>query len=57
LITLVIPGVSIGGHVGGGIGGAVAALAFASLRRMPALATLSVGAIGAASVAIALIQV
>jgi len=57
LITLVIPGVSLGGHIGGGIGGAVAALAFSSLRRTPALATLSVAAVGAVSVAVALAQV
>src|SRR4029077_10331398 len=37
LFTLLVPGVSLGGHVGGGIGGAVAALAFSSLRRTPAL--------------------
>jgi membrane associated rhomboid family serine protease len=57
LITLVIPGVSLGGHIGGGIGGAVAALALITLRRTPALATLSVVAIGVASVIVALFQV
>lgn len=53
IFTLLIPGVSLGGHIGGGIGGAVAALAFSSLRRTPALATLSVAAVGVASIAIA----
>ncbi len=57
IFTLLIPGVSIGGHIGGGLGGAVAALAFASFRRTPALAIVSVAAIGAASVALALAQV
>ena len=54
IFTLLIPGVSIGGHIGGGIGGAVAALAFSSLRRTPALATVSVAAVGVVSVAIAI---
>jgi membrane associated rhomboid family serine protease len=57
IFTLLIPGVSIGGHIGGGLGGAVAALAFASFRRTPVLAIVSVAAIGAASVALALAQV
>ena len=42
------------GHIAGGIGGAAAALAFTSLRRTPALATATVAAIGAISVAVAL---
>jgi membrane associated rhomboid family serine protease len=57
IFTLLIPGVSIGGHIGGGLGGAVGALAFASFRRTPVLAIVSVSAIGAASVALALAQV
>jgi membrane associated rhomboid family serine protease len=57
IFTLLIPGVSIGGHIGGGIGGALAALAFTSLRRTPGLATLTVAAIGAVSVAVALYTV
>jgi len=57
IFTLLIPGVSIGGHIAGGIGGALAALAFTSLRRTPGLATLTVAAIGAVSVAIALYSV
>lgn len=52
-ITLFIPGISIGGHFGGLVGGALAALAFTSLRRSPALATLAVGGIGVLAVALA----
>jgi membrane associated rhomboid family serine protease len=52
-ITFLIPGISIGGHVGGLIGGGLCALAFSSLRRQPALATLSVVAVGVLSVAVA----
>ena len=55
--TFLIPGISIGGHVGGLIGGGAAALALTTLRRQPALATLSVAAVGALSVALALSQV
>jgi membrane associated rhomboid family serine protease len=57
IFTLLVPGVSIGGHIAGGIGGAAAALAFTSLRRTPALATLTVAAIGALSVAVAVYSV
>jgi len=57
LFTLLIPGVSLGGHIGGGLGGAACALAFSSLRRTPALATASVALIGVASIALALSQV
>jgi membrane associated rhomboid family serine protease len=56
-ISFLIPGISIGGHIGGGIGGALAALSFLYLRRQPALATLSVAAVGAVSVALALSEV
>jgi membrane associated rhomboid family serine protease len=56
-ITFLIPGISLGGHIGGLIGGAVASLAFLYLRRSPALATLAVAGIGAVSVALALAQV
>jgi membrane associated rhomboid family serine protease len=52
-ITLFIPGISIGGHFGGLVGGALAALAFTSLRRSPALATLAVAGIGVLAVAVA----
>jgi membrane associated rhomboid family serine protease len=57
IFTLLIPGVSLGGHIGGGIGGAAAALAFLTFRRTPALATLTVAAIGAVAVAVALYTV
>jgi membrane associated rhomboid family serine protease len=56
-IGFVIPGISIGGHIGGLIGGALCALAFSSFRRSPALATLSMAAVGVLSVGIAVVQV
>ena len=56
-ITFLIPGISIGGHVGGLIGGGLAALAFSSLRRSPSLATLAVAVVGAASVVLAVASV
>jgi membrane associated rhomboid family serine protease len=56
-ITFLIPGISRGGHIGGLIGGAGAALAFLYLRRSPALATLSMAAVGVVSVALAITQV
>ena len=55
--TFLVPGVSIGGHVGGLVGGALCALAFSSFRRSPALATVSIAAVGALSVAVAMMQV
>jgi membrane associated rhomboid family serine protease len=55
--TFAIPGISIGGHIGGLIGGALCALAFSSLRRSPALATLSMAAVGVLSVGLAAAQV
>jgi membrane associated rhomboid family serine protease len=57
LITFLIPGVSIGGHIGGFVGGALCALAFSSFRRSPALATLSMAAVGVLSVGVAVAQV
>ena len=56
-ITFLIPGISIGGHMGGLIGGGLCALAFSSFRRSPALATVSMGAVGVLSVGLAVAQV
>ncbi len=56
-LTFLIPGISIGGHVGGLIGGGAAALVFLTLRRMPALATLAVVGVGVLSVGVALASV
>jgi membrane associated rhomboid family serine protease len=55
-ITFLIPGISIGGHIGGLIGGGLCALAFSSLRRSPLLATLVMGAVGLASIGLAVAQ-
>jgi membrane associated rhomboid family serine protease len=57
LFTFLIPGISIGGHVGGLIGGGLCALAFSSFRRSPALATLTMAAVGVLSVGLAVAQV
>ena len=54
LLTFLIPGVSIGGHLGGFIGGAASIAVFTALRRTPALASLAVAGVGAISIAIAL---
>ena len=56
-LTFAIPGISIGGHVGGLIGGGLCALAFSSLRRSPAVATLAMAAVGIVSVGLAAAQV
>jgi membrane associated rhomboid family serine protease len=57
LFTFLIPGISIGGHLGGLTGGALCALAFSSLRRSPRLATLAVAGVGAASIVLAVASV
>lgn len=57
LFTLLVPGVSIGGHIGGLVGGGLCALAFSSLRRSPALATASMAAVGVVSVMVAFASV
>jgi len=57
VITFLFPGISVGGHVGGLIGGALCALGFTSFRRQPALATLSIAAVGLVSVALAVASV
>lgn len=56
-LTFVIPGISIGGHVGGLIGGGLCALSFSSFRRSPAVATLAMAAVGIVSVGVAVAQV
>jgi membrane associated rhomboid family serine protease len=57
VFTFLIPGISIGGHIGGLVGGGLVALAFMYLRRRPALAMVAVAGVGALSVAVALSQV
>jgi membrane associated rhomboid family serine protease len=56
-LTFAIPGISIGGHIGGLIGGGLCALAFSSFRRSPAVATLAMAAVGVVSVGLAAAQV
>lgn len=57
VLTFAIPGISIGGHIGGLIGGGLCALAFSSFRRSPAVATLAMVAVGLASIGVAVVQV
>jgi membrane associated rhomboid family serine protease len=53
-LTFLIPGISIGGHIGGLAGGAAAIMVFLALRQMPALATLAVAGVGVLSIVVAL---
>jgi membrane associated rhomboid family serine protease len=55
--SFTVPGIAIGGHIGGLVGGIVATYLFAQFRRSLQLATLSVVAVGALSVAVAFWQV
>jgi membrane associated rhomboid family serine protease len=57
VFTFAIPGISIGGHLGGLLGGGLCALAFSSFARSPALATLSMAGVGVLSVGLAALQV
>jgi len=57
IFTFLIPGISIGGHIGGLIGGGLCALAFSSFRRSPTLATASIAAVGVVSVLVAFASV
>ena len=57
-LTFLIPGISIGGHIGGfDRGRARARSRSRACRRTPALATLSIAAIGLVSVGVAVAQV
>ena len=53
-LSFLIPGISIGGHIGGLIGGGLCALVFTSVKRSSTLATLSMAGVGLASVVLAL---
>jgi membrane associated rhomboid family serine protease len=57
VLTFLIPGVSLGSHLGGFVGGAASIIVFTALRRTPALATLAVAGVGALSIAVALASV